>query len=187
MKIKYNLIIIFLFGIISCTSQKKNTKKETDKIINLVLNKYDSVRLISETFYNTEIKPSSILNPYYRAYNSKKNTFAYQILYKKVQNIISLNELDEIKSSYKNWSLRKWERNFNKDNVLIIFLKDRKKYNSSIPILRFSEPLFTKDMKKAIIYEYNLKDNTGGTSIKILVKENNEWSIKGEIPSGTIN
>ncbi|SMC64844.1 hypothetical protein [Cellulophaga tyrosinoxydans] len=190
MKIIQNHLLIILVILLFCTSCKSQTgilNKDTQEIVNVILKEYDSVSLIRETYYNdTTFKPINVLNPYYRAYNSKKNTVAYEILYQKVLGIISLKELDEINEKYNSWFIKNWKKSNIKNNkVNLISLNDIEQYRDSIPLIRFSEPLFTKDMKKAIIHETYSKNKTGGNGIRILVKENGKWVIKGGIPNGT--
>ncbi|MDO7171449.1 hypothetical protein [Mariniflexile sp. AS56] len=190
MKNTQNHLLVKLFILllcVSCKSQIGILNKDTQEIVNVILKEYDSVLLIRETYFNENaFKPINILNPYYRAYNSKKNTVAYQILYQKVVDIISLKELDEMNEKYKSWSIENWqESNIKNNKVKLISLKDIERYRDSIPLIRFSEPLFTKDKKKAIIHETYTKNKTGGNGIRILIKENGNWVIKGGIPNGT--
>ena len=161
--------------------------KDTSEIINITLEGNDTTFLIRKTFYNEKaVKQINLLNPYYRAYNSEKNTAAYEMLYRKVLNIISISELDKIKEVHTMWSIKSWDKkNIENSKVILVSLDSMEKYNGSIPVIRISEPLFTKDKKKAIIYRSYLKNKTGGFGIQILAKNNGKWKIKGSIPIGT--
>ena len=194
---KYFLLNLFILVLcISCKSQKDILNKDTQEIVNVILKEHDSISLIRETYYNdSSFKPLNILNPYYRIYSygvmnkssiEKENNVAYSVFLKDVDGLISKNELDEIKERYKSWSIKKWQKSSIKNKkVNLISLKDIEQYRDSIPLIRFSEPLFTQDKKKAIIHETYSKNKTGGNGIRILVKENGKWIIKGGIPNGT--
>jgi uncharacterized protein YcfL len=199
MKITQNYFLsnLFIFLLcISCKSQNHILNKDTQEIVNVILKEYDSVSLIRETYYNDSLfKPLNVLNPYYRVYNyevmnkssiEKKNNVAYSVFLKDVDGLISKNELDEIKEKYKSWSIKKWdEYNIKNNKGNLISVDDTKNGNDSIPIIRLSEPLYTQDKKKAIIHVTYSKNKTGGNGIRILVKENGKWVIKGGIPNGT--
>jgi len=201
MKIKAQIVIyqliIFLFCF-SCKSGKERLNKETRTIVKVILEDYDSIALIRETYYHdSSIKPINLLYPYYRAYSysimdnnksKKKQNIAYVVFLKDVDGIIIEKELDKMKDEYKSWSIEGWdEKNIENKKVKLISLDSVKKYDISIPTVRLSEPLFTKDKKKAIIYESYLDSKTGAHGIRILVKKNGKWVIKGGIPVGTSN
>jgi len=189
MTIKANHIFFLLIMTLcfSCKSRKLLLSKDTSEIINITLEGNDTTFLIRKTFYNEKaVKQINLLNPYYRAYNSEKNTAAYEMLYRKVLNIISISELDKIKEVHTMWSIKSWDKkNIENSKVILVSLDSMEKYNGSIPVIRISEPLFTKDKKKAIIYRSYLKNKTGGFGIQILAKNNGKWKIKGSIPIGT--
>ncbi|APU09407.1 hypothetical protein Q4599_14350 [Cellulophaga lytica] len=199
MKIIQNHLLLKLFILLLCTTCKSQTgilNKNTQEIVNVILKEYDSVSLITETYYNdTTFKPINVLNPYYRAYSyevmnkdsiKKNNNIAYSVFLKDINGIISKNELDEMKEKYKSWSIKNWQKSNIKNNkVNLISLNDIEQYRESIPLIRFSEPLFTKDKKKAIIHITYSKNKTGGNAIRILVSENGKWVIKGGIANGT--
>lgn len=200
MKIIQNYLLIILVILLFCTSCKSQIgilNKDTQEIVNVILKEYDSVSLIRETYYNKiDFKPVNILYPYYRVYSyevmdkdsiEKKNNIAYSVFLKDVDGLISKSELDEIKEKDKSWSIKNWggESYIKNDKVNLISLNNIKNYQDSIPIIRLSEPLFTKDKKKAIIHVTYSKSKTGGNAIRILVKENGKWVIKGGIPNGT--
>lgn len=199
MKIIQNHLLLKLFILlicISCKSQEDILNKDSQEVVNVILKEYDSVWLISETYFNdTTFKPVHVLNPYYRAYSyeimnkdsvEKDNNIAYSVFLKDVDGLITKSELDKMNEKYKSWSVKKWNKSHIKNKkVNLISLNDIKNKKDSIPIIRLSEPLFTKDKKKAIIHVTYLKNNTGGNGIRILVNENGKWLIKGGIANGT--
>lgn len=72
-----NNIFLKLFVFLICFSCKSQTNSDTQKIINVLLDDYESVYLIKETYFNnSSFHPINVLNPYYRAY-------AYGIMKKK--------------------------------------------------------------------------------------------------------
>lgn len=88
---------------------------------------------------------------------------------------------------YKSWTINEWEESDLKNSrVKLILLQESKKIEDSIPKVIFSEPLFTKDQKKAIIHITYLKNKTGSSGVLIMVKENGKWIKKGGIADGTI-
>lgn len=191
------LKLILILLCISCKSQKNQSNKDTQEIVNVLLKDYDSVSLIRETYYDdNSFNPIKVLNPYYRIYNydimkknesEKENNVAYTVFLKDVDGLISKSELDEMKEKYKSWSIKKWEDSDIKNSkVNLISLQERKNKNDTIPILMFSEPLYTKNKKKAIIHTTYVKNNTGASGIQIMIKENGRWVKKGGIPNGTI-
>ena len=189
-KFIYKVILVFFLSssLLSCSNQKMIIEKETNAILNLVLKTHDSVSLIIETYYNTNVKPIKNLEPYYRAYNSKENTAVHELFYKNIKNIISIEELDEMKTRYTSWSINKWEKTDLKNKkVKLISVDEIKKYDNEIPIVRLSEPLFTKDRRKAILKRESSKNGSGDKTLVILKKENGKWIIKGGIPIGTFH
>jgi len=192
------LLKLFVFLLcISCKSQKNQSNRDTQEIVNVLLEEYGLVYLIRETYYNdSSFNPINILNPYYRAYGygimkksptEKEKNIAYTVFLKDIDGLISKNELDEMKQKYKSWSIKKWEESDIKNNkVKLILLQDSKKNKDSIPTVIFSEPLFTKDKKKAIIHTTYVKNKTGASGIQIMVKENGKWIKKGGIANATI-
>lgn len=181
----YPLLILLLC--VSCKISQDPIDKDIRDIVNITINEYDTIFLIEKTYYNDKlIKSINLLDPYYRAYSSNENTAAYQMLYKKVKNIISLTELNKIKEEHKSWSIVSWDKKYiGNSKVKFISLDSIVKHDSTIPTVRLSEPIFTKDKKKAIIYKSYLKNGTGAHGIQILVKERGKWVIKGGIPIGT--
>lgn len=197
MKNIFRVKILFFFGIsilFSCASQTREIKDDTNEILNVVLKRYDNYCLYKETYYNNPaVKPINSLYPYYRVYRSslinEKNkdsleTAAYVLFYKNVDGIISRNELDDMKERYKSWTLREWEiRNIKNKSIKQISIEN--KNENCEKTIRISEPLFTADMKKAIVIIASSKKRTGGDSgVTILKKEKGEWVVKGNIPIG---
>ncbi|AUC83795.1 hypothetical protein CW731_00075 [Polaribacter sp. ALD11] len=201
MKVNIIYIVLNLFFFIffaSCKGQKEIIDKNNKEILNLILKEYDSVLLIKETYYNDKsLKPANVLNPYYRVYNykimdkplAKKNdNIAYSVFLKDVDGVVSKKELDEIKNKYQFWSIKEWESsNIENNKIKIISIDNIKSYQNHIPIIRLSEPLYSKDKKKAIIYEYYVKNKVGANGIRVIIKKNGNWKIKGGIPNGTVN
>lgn len=190
----YSVFILLVF--FSCKSGKNLPNEDIQEIVTLVLKEYDSVSLIKETYYSDKtFIPSSVLSPYYRAYSykimnasksEKEKNVAYLVFLKDVDRVIKKEELDEMKERYKSWFIKEWKNtDINNNRVKLISLDSKKTYNDSINRLRLSEPLFTKDRKKAIIYESYSKNKTGAQGIRILVKENGNWVLKEGIPNGT--
>lgn len=189
---------LFVFLIcFSCKSQKSQLNSDTEEIINVLLDDYESVYLIKETYFNdSSFHPINVLNPYYRAYAygimikspaEKENNIAYNVFLKEIDGLISKIELDEMNQKYKSWTINEWEESDLKNSkVKLILLQESKKIKDSIPTVIFSEPLFTKDQKKAIIHVAYLKNKTGSSGILIMVKENGKWIKKGGIADGTI-
>ena len=177
----------------SCASQTKEIKDDTNEILNEVLKRYDNYCLYKGTYYNNPaIKPINGLYPYYRVYSYSQNgknkdsmeTAAYVLFYKNVDGIISQDELDEMQERYKSWSLREWE-NINIKNKSIKQISIENKNENCEKMIRISEPLFTADMKKAIVIVASSNKKAGGDSgVTILKKENGKWFVKGNIPIG---
>lgn len=196
-KIKFTVLLsIFIIFCFSCQSQESSRKEEIEKIINVALAEYDSVYLIKETYYNdNSLKPVNVLYPYYRVYNykvmdedsaTKANNVAFLVFLKDVDGLISKSELDEMKERYGSWTLKEWKAEDIHSKKVELISIDKAKTKFSIPIIHRSEPLFTADGKKAIIFGTYVKNGVGGSGITILIKENGKWKIKGAIPNGTI-
>ena len=180
-----------------CFSCKSQANSDAQEIINVLLDDYESVYLIKETYFNDRsFHPINVLNPYYRAYAygimqkspaEKENNISYNLFFKEIDGFISKIELDEMNQKYKSWTINEWEESDLKiSKVKLILLQESKKIKDSIPSVIFSEPLFTKDQKKAIIHTTYLNNKTGSSGILIMVKENGKWIKKGGIADGTL-
>mgnify|MGYP001101039836 CR=1 FL=1 len=177
-------LILPLFLIGSCDLQKSSFDEDSIEILNLIIQKSDSSCLFKESYYLNERKrPINKINHYIRVYKSSKKSAAYNLFYKDVDGIITIEELDEMKTIYSSWSNKDWQQSdIKKKNIHIVSIYDVS--NVCDRFWRISEPLFTRDKKKAIVSVY-FGNKSGGTVLKILKKENGVWSVKGGIPIGT--
>ncbi len=177
---------------ICCKAQESNDRKESIKIMNIVLNSYsnESICLFKETYYeHPEIKPEYLLNHYlFRVYDTTINreSAAFELFYKEVYGIVTKEELKEMKTKNLAWSIKEWQRsNIKKSDITLLSTDEKLNDYDGKMFLRISEPLFSSDMRKAVIMISSSKNKTGGTALKIFVKENENWVIKGGIPIGT--
>jgi hypothetical protein len=184
-------LIIILLLTISCKIKKINI--DTYEIVNSILKDKDSTCLFQKTYFlNKSIKPINALYPYFRVYSYnimnkndsiKSKNISYQVFLKNVDGVISKNELLEMKIRYPSWSLKEWNPSLIKNKkIKIISLNS---YNNCNKLIRISEPLFTKDKLKAIVYVYSKISGSGGSGITILKKVKEKWRIVGSIPNGT--
>jgi hypothetical protein len=188
MKRKTTITIICFIQVLffqSCKAQDIDFENNTIEIINLLLPKNDSICLFKESYYTGDRKnPKSLIDDYFRVYNSKKNTASYELFYKGKDSLIYIDELNEMKTRYTAWSLREWKQpEIKNKNVHLISITD--KGNKCRKIYRISEPLYTEDNMKAIIKVHSSVNNSGGTVLTILKKEKGKWKIIGGIPIGT--
>lgn len=180
-----SFLLLFCF---SCISQEENVEKESKKIVNVILKKYDSVLLVKETYY-LEDSITNIIESYLKLYDKnlikqpdsiKKKNIAYKAFYKDIDGVITKSELKEMKRKYHFWSIKKWtETDIKNKKVKLTTLNEIKINKNEIVFIRLSEPLFTKDMKKAIIKKRYYKNGSGGESIQILIKKDGKWIVKG--------
>lgn len=197
MKFKIIICIVFVFSIASsCKVREIRSKKDIVNIINLVLKDYDSLCLVKETYYShPTIQPEYAINHYIRVYSYdimkkvdtvKNKNIAYKTFLKDIHGIITEEELNEMKKRYTSWSLIEWQQShIENHNVNLISMHENPDNCSSLQTVRVSEPLLSRDMKKALILISSSKNKTGGIALKVLRKENGKWSIKGGIPIGT--
>lgn len=188
--LKNIIFLVLCLLVISCKAQEFNIDNESIKVINHTLNNYRSICMVKETYYgHSYINPEYIINNYLRVYNNtvNKKSPTYEFFYKELNGIISREELIEMKEKKRNWSIKEWS----KSSIIkkeIEFLSIREKISlecSTKEVLRISEPLFSSDMRKAIIMISSSKDKIGGFGIQVLEKKNKKWVVKGGIPIGT--
>ena len=177
--------IILFFTFLSCKAQNTDLNDDNIEILNLIIPKNDTICLYKESYYTGDRKqPENLINHYFRAYNSSKKSAAYELFYKDVDGVITIEELNEMKNRYNSWSMFEWQKNIIQNkNVRLISIKNNS--SNCLKVYRISEPLYTVDKLKAVIRVYSSVNKTGGTVLIILKKENGKWKIKGGIPIGT--
>lgn len=180
------ILLILLSFLLSCKTQEKIIKKETNYIINLVVSEFKKpLCLDKNTFFkHSIIKPNYLINHYFRIYNSSKKSAAYHFFYEDIDGIILSKELKKMKAQNLKWSKKEW----NKSEILnneILLVNDSQEKCSDKEYLKISEPVFTEDMNKAIVYIVKSRYKSGNSSFtKVLKKEKGVWKIKGGIPIG---
>lgn len=200
MKPKYILIEIILMIIIFSPkvnfAQSQISKKEIAEILTGSIQETDSVCLVKDTYFShPKLVPNSLVFAFKR-FNSgpRKNLDSIdhepkikQIipLFNNLYEVISPEELNEMLNRGMKWTIKKWDSSY----VKFMPFKLKDSFNDvkhCRRMIRVSEPIFTQDKKKAIIYVYNGKPNGGGSKgIDVFKKENDIWVRKGGHPLGT--
>ena len=117
----------------------------------------------------------------------KNKNIAYEVFYKDIDGIIKKEELKKIKNKNLKWQKPKWKASeiVDRKTLLITSLEDIKSKCTDRIYLKVSEPVFTEDMNKAMVFVVKSKHKSGSSSyIEILKKEKGVWKIKGGIPIG---
>ena len=183
-------IICLLFIFYSCNAQNKITKKnESIKILQTILIENPNICLDEVTFKNHQIvSPDYIITHLDRVNNSNKNSAAYKFFYKEVKKSFSNEEIKTLKTNITPWSFESWKKGnlLNSKNVLFKEVKNNKACLNK-KTLKISEPIFNKNFTKALVFVASELNNSGSYYVKVLIKEDNIWSINGGFPIGTGN
>ncbi len=109
----------------------------------------------------------------------------YVLFFKHVDGVITKEELSEMKGRYTEWSLAEWSREMiDREDVRLVPVKEEGALDSCDRRIRVSEPLFTKDMRKALVKVSKGDKRSGDHLLVVLRKEDGEWQIKGTVPLG---
>ena len=188
--VKKLMLFVLIITLNSCNAQNKKTEKnESIKILQTILMENPNICLDEVTFKNHQIvRPVYIINHLERVSNSNKNSAAYKFFYKDVEKSFSKEELKALKTNTSTWNIENWEKGnlLNSKNVQFKDLKNNKACLSK-KTLKISEPIFNKKFTKALVFVASQINNSGSYYVKVLIKENNIWSINGGFPIGTGN
>ena len=200
MKPKYFLIEIILMIIIFSPklnfAQSQISKKEIGEILTASFQETDSLCLVKDTYFSHPKWVPNRLVWAFKRFNPRprKNLDSIDLdpklkqiipLFNNLYEVISPEELDEMLNRGMKWTIKEWDSSYVKFTPFI--LKDSfNDVKHCRRMIRVSEPIFTQDKKKAIIFVYSGKLNGGGSSgIHVFKKENDIWVRKGGHPIGT--
>ncbi|MFT6970715.1 MAG: ribosomal protein L31E [Roseivirga sp.] len=174
--IKKFLLISLIFTLNSFLLSCKDYRKEdTQEILKVLLEKYEVTCLNEKMWASTIKNPEQLISSYYNWIYTRP---ANSLLVKNIIDVIPKEEIIQMKGKYSNklWGEGTWKPD-KAVNVIVSFSECKEKESVNI-----SEPLFTSDFEKALIYFQTESCNGTSSVISILQKVDDEWQFVGSVP-----
>ena len=171
---KYLLIfLIFVLNsfLLSCQDNKGEDPQE---ILKVILVKYEVSCLNEKMWVATDNDPKELINSYYNWIYTRP---ANSLLVKNIIDVIPKEEIIQMRDNYTHaWSGGKWKpEGIFSVTASFSECEDKKRIN-------ISEPLFSADFKKALVYVKLENCNGSSSEISVLQKINNNWQYSGSVP-----
>jgi len=186
MKKQLSILILIVF-LIACKANNLTIRENTTAILHTILKENKTACLDKKTVDEHDSSPKEIIEHLSHYFKLLKETNTPDPFFINNDQVIDEKLLKQLNKQTFTWQKKEWTQKevlpFKNLQHLKIGNKDACNHSYNI---RISEPIYSKNRKKALVLFTKSKSGIGSTTILFLKKENNEWLIKGQAPIGTI-